>query len=287
MDIKASRFAVELAEQNNIDISLIQGTGYDGNVTKADVEDYISREVEAGRRERGEAPQTDFRLETSEGATAAQSAALGEAENQEDASVDVGLEPETAPEIVTDVSDPDIKAVLEQMRSMQEELTALRAEQQRWVEREELQKDIMDDLFFLAKPNGNKWEERVVRDKRVTMVEMTGTAFYGPFEDRDQVDEYLAAKARKREDNHFLWTGLTLMTGREARALDRQEDDARRAQFDRNTSTNVLDQKIFVSQTKRKQGPKGAVVDGTYDRGGVSDDEMRRLNALKHTSEQY
>lgn len=287
MDIKASRFAVELAEQNNIDISLIQGTGYEGNVTKADVEEYISREVEAGRKEAATEPATDFRLETSEGATAAQSAALGEAENPEEVPVDVGLEPETEPEIVTDVSDPDIKAVLEQMRSMQEELTALRAEQQRWVEREELQKDIMDDLFFLAKPNGNKWEERVVRDKRVTMVEMTGTAFYGPFEDRDQVDEYLATKARKREDNHLLWTGLTLMTGREARALDRQEDDARRAQFDQNISTNVLDQKIFVSQTKRKQGPKGAVVDGTYDRGGVSDDEMRRLNALKHTSEQY
>lgn len=104
--------------------------------------------------------------------------------------------------------------------------------------------DLTDELLFLARPNGNQWSERVVIDNKTTVVDFTGTAFYGPFDNLEQINTYLDEKGRKRPDSAIDWQSVKTMSGAEARKILAFERNERLRQFGGLTAVNILDRRM-------------------------------------------
>lgn len=228
---RASTTAEKLANGAGISLDDIKGTGNEGLITKADVERVIfTQEHEKQANATKEEGFTNI--------MDAQKHARQVSEKESAA-------PATAP-LVELASHSELLAML---AVMQAELADLRQGQASLIARKDYDRDLTDDMFYLAKPGGHKWEERRVIDKRTTLCEFVGTAFFGPFKDQEMIDTYLSAKHKKREDSYLDWHTVQVMKGGEARALDRDEKAAREAHFQtqEQLSTNVLDQRMWAS----------------------------------------
>jgi hypothetical protein len=236
---EASTHARKLAEEHGIDLTSLEGTGNEGLITKQDVEAVIGRD-QAQKAETyvGSQPEeAPTFTNIMEAQVAAREGSIVQAGEPIPASVDVEIAIPTQQELM---------ALIAEMR---EEIGELRAGQAHIVEREHYERDLTDELYFITKPNGHKWEERRVIDKQTVVVEFSGTAFIGPFEDSDMIDTYLGEKRSKREDSYLDWQNVGILLGRDARALDRQEKAAREAQFvqeETNIATNVLDRRMWA-----------------------------------------
>jgi hypothetical protein len=225
---EASTHAQKLALEHGIDLTTLTGTGNEGLITKSDVEIAIGRAA---------GPQTGFTniMDAQKAARLAQTA-----ESEQD---NVPEAPEVGVEVVVP-SQEELMAIIADMRA---EITSLQESQAHIIERDNYDRDLTDEMYFLAKPGGHKWEERRIVDKRTVVIEFVGTAFIGPFDDSDQIEVYLKEKRSKREDSYLDWQNVQVMQGKDARALDRQEKHDREAQFraEESVSTNVLDKRMW------------------------------------------
>ncbi len=215
-----SAHARKLADELNLDIEGLEGTGPDGLVTKADVQALAETKAQTNIMDKA-------KLERHNAAEAA------------------------TPEVPGDetvVVLPSQEELLQIIKEMRGEIEDLREAQAGLIERENHTRDLTDDMFFIAKPNGHRWEERRVIDNKTVSVEFVGTAFYGPFEEEEDIDKYVAAKRLKRQDSYIDWQNIQVMSGRDARALDREEKEEREAQFASNAPVNILDRRIFAAQ---------------------------------------
>lgn len=155
---------------------------------------------------------------------------------------DAEVADEPAKDVVSDPS--DIAAMLQAMR---DEISDLKAELSETSRKVESDYDLSDDLIYLCRPDGERWVERRVVDKRAVSIDMTATAFYGPFEDESTVAQYLTEKRSKREDSGARWAEVYPLSGREARALRRDETDEREKFLVGDARVNVLDRRIFAA----------------------------------------
>ena len=128
-----------------------------------------------------------------------------------------------------------------QLDAQAKEIDGLRARAPAKVEYEE---DMTDQLLFLARPNGEQWEDRIVVDKKTVRIEGTQTAFFGPFDNETQITTYLTEKLRKRPDAAMEWGNVRPMKGHEARALRRREMDERKKQYGGSPAMNILDRRM-------------------------------------------
>ena len=159
------------------------------------------------------------------------------------------------------VAIPSQEELLKIIQEMQGEITQLRETQAGLVERDRHSYDLTDELFFISKPNAHRWEERRVIDNKTVAIEFVGTGFYGPFNNRDEIEEYLEAKRAKREDSFIDWQGVDVMTGREARLLDQKEEQERESQFSSSAPVNVLDRRIFAAKHQGHVPGQGRAMD--------------------------
>lgn len=150
-------------------------------------------------------------------------------------------------EPVTAAPAEDQSQLLDLVRALQAKINDLEAAQAETARKVDSEYDMTDDYFFLARPHGDKWEERRIVNKRTVTIEMTATSFYGPFKTKEDIEVYLAAKRTKREDSDLDWGNVRVMTGRDARALRNREKAERDEQFGEGGSVNVLDRKIFAA----------------------------------------
>ena len=220
----ASEAAKKLAIDFDLDIETIEGSGQDGLVTKQDVQDLIDAKSTTNVMTK----QKNMRqLEQ-------------EAGNTSLAAVD--KVPEKS---VLLPSQDDLIKIITEMRS---EIENLRESQAGLIEREHNSRDLTDELFFIAKRNGHRWEERRVVDGKTVALEFVGTAFYGPFQNEEDIESYLAAKRLKREDAYIDWENVEVMSGRDARLLDAKEKAEREGNFASSAPVNALDRRIFAQQ---------------------------------------
>lgn len=218
----ASEAAKKLAEEFNVDLETVEGTGKDGLITKDDVQTAVD--------------------------AVAQTNIMVKSKNERLKSMEQPTSLEQAQE--KGIILPSQEELLEIIKEMRGEIESLRESQAGLLERESHSRDLTDELYFIAKPNGHRWEERRVVDGKTVAVEFVGTAFFGPFDDREHIEKYLAAKRVKREDSYIDWENVSVMKGREARILDSKETQEREAQFASSAPVNVLDRRIFA----QKQG---------------------------------
>ncbi|MAG24799.1 hypothetical protein CMI47_04395 [Candidatus Pacearchaeota archaeon] len=216
----ASEAAKKLADEFGLRAEDVKGTGKDGLVTKDDVQGVID--------------------------AAAQTNIMVKSKNERLQSMEQPSSLEDAAE--KGVILPSQEELLDIIRSMQSEISDLRENQAGLIERESQARDLTDDLYFIAKPNGHRWEERRVVDGKTVAVEFVGTAFFGPFEDEETIEAYLAAKRQKREDSYIDWANITVMRGKDARELDSEEAGERESHFSSSAPVNVLDRRIFAQQ---------------------------------------
>lgn len=132
------------------------------------------------------------------------------------------------------------------LQTMRNEIADLKAELSETSRKVDSEYDLSDDMIYLCRPNGERWVERRVVDKKAVSIDCAATAFYGPFETEELVDEYLTEKRSKREDSYVEWADVTPRSGREARAIRRAEDEDREANFVGESRINVLDRRIFA-----------------------------------------
>jgi hypothetical protein len=228
---EASVHAIAVAQANDVDLDDVVGTGHGGNITKADVEAFIER-----RKELDSSPLTNEE---------------GEYLGTDVADVNlIMVPPETASSevVMPDSTNVDLLDMVQTIAALKAEIEGLKTAQADTTRRIESTYDLTDDLFFIAKPNGRRWEERRIINRKQILVDMVATAFYGPFNTAEDIDEYLAAKARKRQDAAWDWQDVQTMTGREARQLRQEEDHNREAQWAQDevaSVPNVLEQRIF------------------------------------------
>lgn len=218
----ASEAAKKLAEEFNIDLETVEGTGKDGLITKDDVQ----AAVDAAAQTNIMVKSKNARLQSMEQPTSLEQAAE------------------------KSVILPSQEELLQIIKEMRGEIESLRESQAGLLERENQSRDLTDDMYFIAKPNGHRWEERRVVDGKTVAIEFIGTAFFGPFNNPEEIDKYLAAKRVKREDSYIDWENVSVMKGIEARRLDAKETQEREAQFASSAPVNVLDRRIFA----QKQG---------------------------------
>lgn len=165
---------------------------------------------------------------------------------------------------------PDAAEILKVLQEMQSELAANRAEiaalKAAVPKRIADEEDLTDELLFLARPNGEKWTERFVVDGKAQAFDFTGTAFYGPFDGVEAVDQYLHAKRLKRPDADITWADVEVLTGREARRLRADERQAKQQQYGGLTAVNILD---------RRMRPILDEVTGPLDRKGTRQQSIK------------
>jgi hypothetical protein len=263
-DVNISHHAELLAKDSDFNYSEVEGTGRAGMITKADIELAIAQAPTAPEPEpqvptykavAADEPEIDpelakllpesvaFEPEQAEGFTnimEAQVAAREAAQGGPDAPSDES--------VIQTATNEDLISLIMEMRG---EISQLKEQTAGLVNRDTYTRDLTDDMFFIAKPGGQKWEERRVRDKRTILVEFVGTAFFGPFKDKEIIETYLKEKSRKREDSYLEWEGISVLTGKDARLLDRQETADREAEFTSDVSTNVLDKRIWDQNSQR------------------------------------
>ncbi len=237
-DYQASPHAVKLAELAAIDLSLVPGSGNDGLITKADV----SRAIDKAK-------------------ALAEPVKMPLTENGDEPVVLVV--PKSNPQI--EISSEPVSSeenLLQLIANMRIELDTLKDSQASVIDRDRYESDLTDDMFFLCRTNGLKWQEKRIRNKRTIMVDFVATAFMGPFEDREIIETYLAEKRSKRDDSYIDWQNLTVRTGRDARRLDSQEKQARESMFlDGDISTNVLDRRVFKELSEHDDNvPRGQLI---------------------------
>lgn len=89
-----------------------------------------------------------------------------------------------------------------------------------------------DDKLFIAKPSGEQWTERRlnVATKSYEDVQMSATAFFGPFASDEAVSAYLSAKRGKKADSYVEWEGTRVVKGREKRTIEARERADREGQ---------------------------------------------------------
>lgn len=235
---EASTFAQKLADEHGIDLVTVTGTGNEGLIIKTDVENAIGRKAAS-------APKVHTNI------MEAQIAA------REDSHKQTSNVPEGDSDEIIMPSQADMLEIIGEMRK---QIASLESGQASLIEHDTYDRDLTDDMFFIAKPNGNRWEERRIVDKRTVIVDMVGTAFFGPFKDEEMIETYLKEKRSKREDSWLNWQNVTTMMGKEARLLDRQEKADREATFvtQEAQSTNVLDRRMW-SEHKWGDGSESGV----------------------------
>jgi hypothetical protein len=252
MEPRASTHALALAAEHDIDISQVVGTGQADLITKTDVQEYIDAwNIKPAGEEADPKPVT----QDDEPAVMGTGQALIES---------AGAPSTASGELVSDEKEsvialPSQEEMAALMLEMSAEIKELKAQVATTAKQVESTYDLTDDLFFICKPNGRKWQERKIINRQAIMVDMTGTAFYGPFNEREDIDKYLQAKSRKRQDSAFEWEGVSTMTGREARHLRAEEDKIRNMQFEAEGAApvNVLDQRIFAqANASYERGPE-------------------------------
>jgi len=218
---QASEAAKKLASEFDVDLEQIEGSGYGGLITKADVQEAVDALASANimRKKR-----------------------VGEYQAAEDASVT--LEEKEANGVIL----PSQEELLAIIRDMRGEIEELRENQAGLIARENQTRDLTDEKFFIAKANGHRWEERRVVDGRTVAVEFVGTAFFGPFDQEEDIETYLAEKRKKREDSYIDWQGVEVMRGIDARRRDAAEKEERETHFSSSAPVNVLDRRIFAQQ---------------------------------------
>jgi len=220
MSNHASEAAKGLADEFGLEVEAIEGTGKDGLVTKADVQAAVDAASETNIMVKSK----NARLQSMEQPTSLEQAS------------ESGIILPSQEELLAIIT--DMRGEIEEMREAQAGL----------IQRESQSRDLTDDLFFIAKPNGHRWEERRVVDGKTVAIEFVGTAFFGPFQDEEGIETYLAAKRKKREDSYIDWENIQIMSGKEARVLDSKEKEARESQFASSAPVNVLDRRIFSQQ---------------------------------------
>lgn len=154
----------------------------------------------------------------------------------------------------------DQSELLTLVLALQSKITQLEADGRETARKVDAEYDMTDDLFFISKPNGEKWTERRVIDKKAVECEMIATAFFGPFKNREDIEIYLAKKRGQREGNEYDWDTVRVLTGREARAIRRRETEEREAQYQGVAHINVLDRKIFAAANGNHQPSLGTLV---------------------------
>ena len=215
---QASEAATKLANDFGLNLETVEGTGKDGLITKADVERSIEEPAKTNIMDAAKKARLESRPEPS---------SLAEAES-------------------TGVILPSQQELLDIIKDMRGEIESMREAQAGLIERENQSRDLTDELFFIAKPNGHRWEERRVVDGKTVAVEFVATAFIGPFSEREDIDAYVAFKKTRREDAYIDWETFSVMSGREARQLDSQEAAERDGHFTSSAPVNVLDRRIFA-----------------------------------------
>lgn len=254
---KSSPHADKLAFDNGVDLDLVVGSGREGSITKADVQLVIDRQSE------GEvSPSPEVQAEVAAVVDAGQGLIVPantpvekpkfnnimEAQKHARAEQLAKVAADTGPQPAAAVHLPSQEEMFALMTAMKTELTELRGLTAGLIDRDSYDVDLTDAMFYIAKPNGLHWEERRVRDKRTLQVEFRATAFYGPFEDEEMIETYLTEKRKKREDSYIDWEDIKIMSGRDARLLDKQEKETREAEYRTDVSTNVLDRRVWADQ---------------------------------------
>jgi hypothetical protein len=218
---QASEAAKKLASEFDVDLEQIEGSGQDGLITKADVQAAVDASAASNimrKKQVGDYQHAEATSET--------------------------LEEKESNGVIL----PSQEELLAIIRDMRGEIEELRENQAGLIERENQHRDLTDEKFFIAKPNGHRWEERRVIDGKTVAVEFVGTAFFGPFDQEEDIEAYLAAKRLKREDSYIDWQGVEVMRGIDARRLDSREKEERESQFASSAPVNVLDRRIFAQQ---------------------------------------
>ena len=242
-DYQASTHAVKLAESSGIDLALVSGSGNDGLITKADVTRVIDRT---------KALSEPVVMPDEEGVGASALEHLPKMLEET-----IAAPPAPAPKIVVS-SERDLLKLISDMRI---ELDALKDEQATLIDRDRYESDLTDGMYFLCRPNGLKWQEKRIRNKRTVLVDFLATAFIGPFKDKEVIEMYLSEKRSKREDSYIDWQNLAIRTGLEARRLDAQEKQERNSQFMDDISTNVLDRRVFKELSEHDDNvPRGQLI---------------------------
>lgn len=153
-------------------------------------------------------------------------------------------EPAEQPASAIIVPEGEELAVL--LQTMRDQIADLKAELSETSRKVDSEYDLSDDMIYLCRPNGERWVERRVVDKKAVSIDCAATAFYGPFETEENVDIYLTEKRSKREDSYVEWQDVTPRSGREARAIRKAEDAEREKNFIGESRVNVLDRRIFA-----------------------------------------
>jgi len=220
MSNHASEAAKKLADDFGLDVNTVEGTGKDGLITKEDVQKAVDALAETNIMTK----QRNERQKSQEQPTSLEAAAE------------------------SGIILPSQEELLQIIQDMRGEIEDLRESHAGLIERESHTRDLTDELFFIAKPGGHRWEERRVVDGKTVAVEFVGTAFFGPFNDEEAIESYLAAKRQKREDSYIDWERIEVLNGRDARARDEAEKAERESHFASTASVNVLDRRIFAAQ---------------------------------------
>jgi len=219
-NITASEAAKKLANDFDIDLHQITGTGVDGMITKGDVQSIVDEKATGNVM----SAKKNARIKHSEAMSST-------------------LEEKSKNGVIVP-SEAELLAIITDMRS---EIEEMREAQAGMLNRESQTRDLTDEMFWIAKPNGHRWEERRIVDGRTMEVEFIATAFFGPFEHEEQIASYVDAKKEKREDSWIDWQNVYTLDGRAARALDAEEKAQREAQFASSAPVNALDRNIFAA----------------------------------------
>ena len=229
---EASVAAEKLAVENGIDLSEIEGTGADGLIKKSDVEQALESQ-----------PHTNI-MDALQGTRAA---------NDEAVSVSIPVES-------SEIALPSQEEMYSIMQSMKGELAELRAASEARNEVVNRGRDLTDDMIFIARPDGQKWEEARVVDGKQRLIEFSATEFLGPFADEEAVDAYLAIKRSRRTDSAMAWQNVYTIVGHEARKLRDAEKQEREKQFAGSSKMNILDQRIFAQANAGHTPGLGTIV---------------------------
>lgn len=223
---EASRAAETAAESLGVDLSKVEGTGKDGLITRQDVLDA----AESSTSQREAIANTNIM----------EKAKL----EREKSQVKTNMPANSGA-----IELPSQEELVQIIRELQTEVTTLREGQADLAQQAAASADTTDNYFYIAQPNGHRWEERRVVDGRTMNIEFVATAFFGPFATEEDTQKYLATKRERREDSFLEWQNARVIRGREAKAIDAKETAEREKQFASSAPVNVLDRRIFAQQT--------------------------------------
>lgn len=153
--------------------------------------------------------------------------------------------PAKEPTAVAVPTQEELLSILKSLQSMvltqTQEIAALKAAAPQRVTYEE---DLTDELLFLARPNGEHWEDRIVVDNKTVRIEGYRTAFFGPFDSEGDVTKYLTEKLRKRPDAASEWADVKSVKGHEARRLRADERQEIQRRHPGQAAVNILDRRM-------------------------------------------